>query len=97
MLRPVLFTHGVAGAIRLKLTRPTYKIFLSSLFFNTHVSCTVDHTSKVWLLAFVTLIEGARMHGKAEQITVVWLCQNSESIIAVEPLITCYSQCHLLY
>ena len=57
MLRTVLFTHGVAGAMSLQLTRPADEVFLSSLFFNTHVCCAVDHTSKVRLLALVTLIE----------------------------------------
>ena len=57
MLSTVLLTHGIASSMSLQLTRPADEIFLSSLFFNTHVRCAVDHTSKVRLLALVTLIE----------------------------------------
>ena len=66
VLSAMLLAHGVPRAIHLQLTVFAKKIFFRGGLFEAHLDLTVNHAAKVRLLALVALIEGTRVHGKAE-------------------------------
>ena len=71
LLSSMFLTCADANSVCFDLTVLATKSILLHRLFHAKLSLTVDEAPKVWLIAVIALIEGARVHGKLQKLAVI--------------------------
>lgn len=89
----MLFTGFLTCSESLQLAVFAQQVFFRGRLLDILLYLAIDHTSEVWLGAFITLVEGAGMHGESFHVPIVLTIRASESLILIKFLLGSHPEC----
>ena len=86
----MLLTVGFSSAVHFELAIFAAQILFFRVFFEVKLLLTVDHATKVGLLAIEAFVERAGMHCQTEEVSFVGITGSDQSLALVQSLILGY-------